>query len=176
MGAQDQPPAREPGAPSSPGQWEQRPPPYPPASAAAGSVPPRRRRSRWLTIGLPLAVLAALGGCGVAVWVLVGGVAGSLGPVTRAADVYASALVEQRWQDAHALLCASNRAAVSAADLAAQHGAPPLTGYRIDGVDVSTVNGDTTARVEITFTTEVGLPDRTVLPMTEEGGRWHPCL
>ena len=155
------------------------PPPF--GYPAAG--PPRwqplplqkRRRSRWLTIGLPLGLLLVLGGCATAVVLLVTTVGGALGPARQAGEAYATALVEQRWDDAHAMLCDEARTAVTARQLAAQYGQPPLTGYSIDGVNVRSSGGQETGDVTIRFVSEGGLDELTLVPLVEDGDRWRPC-
>jgi hypothetical protein len=137
----------------------------------------RRRRSRWLTVGLPLGGVLLLGGCATVVGLLISTVRNQLGPAQDAARDYAQALVDERWEDAHALLCAPAQAGVTASELAAHYAEPELTGYRIDGVNVSTVNGDSSAQVDITFSTADGLSDRTSLPLVpdDDGEGWRAC-
>ena len=151
------------------------PPPYPASPPSWAPPPARRRRSRWLTIGLPLGGVLLLGGCATVVGLVVSVVRTELGPAQDATDAYAQALVEERWDDAHALLCAQDQAGVTASDLAAHYAEPDLTGYRIDGVNVSSVNGAKSAQAEITFTTADGLTDRTSLPLVPDGAAWRPC-
>jgi hypothetical protein len=149
-------------------------PPLPPYSGVQ-QAPRRRRRSRWLTIGLPLAVVLLLGGCGLAVGLLVSAVKNDLGPAQDAAGAYARALVEHRWDDAHDLLCVEDQAAVTATELAAHYAQPELTDYSIDGVRIANVNGRKSGQVDLTLTTADGLRNRTTLPMTTDGTSWRPC-
>jgi hypothetical protein len=100
---------------------------------------------------------------------------GSVGPAQDAAGEYATALVEQRWDDAHGLLCAQSRDAISAEDLAALYSDPPLAGYRIEGVNVRSSNGQTSGDVALVFETESGLESRTVVALTKDGDAWRPC-
>jgi len=120
-------------------------------------------------------VVLPVGGCGAAIAVLVSTVGNDIGPARDAAHAYAGALVDQRWDDAHELLCEQDWAAVTARDLATHYAQPQLTGYSIDGVYVSVVNGQKSARVDITFTTADGLTNPTTLPMTTEDDVWRPC-
>jgi hypothetical protein len=83
--------------------------------------------------------------------------------------------VDQRWDDAHGLLCDQDQAGVTPADLAAHYAQPELTGNSIDGISVSNVNGQQSARAEITFRSADGLTDRTSLLLTNDGTRWEPC-
>lgn len=155
------------------------PPPFPqypaPPPNWAVEAPPRRRRSRWLTLGLPLGGVLLLGGCATVVGLVVSTVGSAIGPAKDAAGAYAQALVDARWADARGLLCAQDQAAVTPADLAAHYAGPELTGYRMDGINVSNVNGRTSARADITFTTADGLTDLTSLPLTSEKGEWRAC-
>jgi hypothetical protein len=155
-----------------PAPWSPPAGPYPPY----GQPPPRRRRSRGLTIGLPVLGLVVLLGGGIGIWKVASGFVSSLGSVTQAADAYATALVDQRWSDAHDLLCADSQAAVSPDDLAAEYSQPPLTGYNLLGAYVNSSNGVTSAEVTITFTSDSGIPNQTTLNMVEEDGSWRPCL
>ena len=141
-------------------------PPAPPA--------PRRRRSRWLTVGLPLGLLL-LAGIVTALVLGLRSIQDEVVPAQRAADDYASALVEGRWADAQAQLCARDRTTVSAEDLAAQWSSPPLTGHRLDGVSVRSVNGARSGEALLTFTATEGVDTSTVLPLADEDGTWRPC-
>lgn len=138
-------------------------------------MPVRRRRSRWLTVGLPLGGVLLLGGCATAFGFLIDSVRTDLAPAMQAADAYASAVVDERWDDAHDLLCAGDRAAVTPADLAAHYAQPDRTGYTVDGINVSSINGQKSARADITFATADGLTDRETLPMVADGDAWRPC-
>ena len=156
----------------------------PPGGTHAGPVPywvpaepaPRPRRSRWLTVRLPVAGgLLLLGGCGVAIAHVVDTVGGELGPARDAAESYAQALVDGRWEDAHAELCAEVRADVTPDDLAAHYADPDLTGYRLDGVNVQTENGRSSADATLTLTYADGWQDHLLLPLADDDGSWRPC-
>ena len=135
---------------------------------------PARRRSRWLTVGLPVGIVVlALVVLGL---LAVRGFAGSIGPAQDAARAYATALVEQRWDDAHAMLCEASAEAVTAQELAASFGEPPLTGSRVEGVNVVWSNGRTTGDATVVLETEGGVPERILLALVEEDGDWRPCL
>ena len=146
--------------------------PYPTAPPAAPA--PRRRRSRWLTIGLPIGVLALVA-IGVAVWFGVRGFLGTLGPAQQAAEDYATALVDGRWADAQAQLCDDDRSTVTAEALAQQYSASDLTGYRLEGINVVSSNGRTSGEARLVFETPGGLDTTTVLPLEEDGDTWRPC-
>jgi hypothetical protein len=141
-------------------------PPTPPA--------PRRRRSRWLTIGLPLAVLALVG-IGVGVWFGVRAFMGAIGPAQQAAGDYATALVEGRWDDAQAQLCEQDRSTVTADALEQEYSSPDLTGHRLEGISVTSSNGRTSGEARLVFTTDGGLDTTTVLPLEKDGDVWRPC-
>ena len=172
--------SRQHGAPGPPPGWAPpyglQPPgaypwaPYPPP----GFMPPRRRRSRWLTVGLPLGLVLLLGGCGAAIALFVTAVGTSIEPAQQAATAYAQALVGQRWTDAQAMLCGQDRA-VTPDQIAAHYSDPGLTGYTVEGVYVTDINGKLSATATVRFTTADGLDNTTTLPLTEEGGTWRPC-
>ena len=156
------------------------PPPYP-SPEQYPSLPPywapapvRRRRSRWLTVGLPLGGVLLLGGCATAIGLLISTVRNDLGPAMQAADAYASAVVDERWDDAHDLLCAQDQA-VTAQDLAVHYAQPDRTGFSVDGVYVTSMDGEKSAQADITYETADGLTDRETLPMISDGEAWRPC-
>ena len=143
-------------------------------AAPAWNPQPRRRRSRWLTVGLPVG-LVAVAVLGVVAFLAVRGFTEGIRPVQDATRTYASALVDQRWDDAHAMLCRSSAEEFSAAELATSFGEPPLTGSSIEGVDVVWSNGRTTGEATVVFESDGGVRERTVLPLVEEDGTWRPC-
>ncbi|MCZ2830338.1 hypothetical protein O2W14_15990 [Modestobacter sp. VKM Ac-2986] len=148
------------------GPWTPPTDPYQPA--------PPRRRSRWLTIGLPIGLLVFV--ClGVAVWFGVRAFLGSLGPAQQAAEDYATALVDGRWDDAQGQLCGGDRSVVTADALAQEHSSPDLTGYRLEGIEVVSSNGRTSGAARLVFETASGLDTTTVLPLEEDGDTWRPC-
>src|SRR5688500_1030566 len=91
------------------------PPPYPGpgGSPPPWAPPPRPRRSRWLTVGVPSRALLLLGGCGTLAVLAVNAFTGAIGPATQATEEYATALVEQRWDDAREMLCDEVRPALT---------------------------------------------------------------
>lgn len=91
------------------------------------------------------------------------------------AAAYADALVDERWADAHALLCAESRAAATADDLEEHYAGRELTGYRVTGVNVRNHNGVESGQIDIVFTTADGLDDATSIPLAREGDDWRPC-
>lgn len=143
-------------------------------SAPAWNPTPRRGRSRWLTVGLPvgLVVLAVLG---VLAFLVVRGFTEGIRPAQDATRSYASALVDQRWDDAHAMLCRSSAEEFSAEQLATSFGSPPLTGSSIEGVSVQWSNGRTSGEATVVLESDGGVRERTVLPLVEEDGTWRPC-
>jgi hypothetical protein len=148
--------------------------PPPGAYPWAPYPPPRRRRSRWLTVGLPLGLVLLLGGCGVAVAAFVTSIGTSIKPAQEAATAYAKALVDQRWADAQAMLCAQDRG-VTPDQLAAHYAQPRLTDFSVEGVNVTNYNGRVSATATLRIGTADGLSNSTTLPLTKEGDTWHPC-
>lgn len=151
------------------GPHQQQWPPSP-----AWNPPPRRRRSRWLTVGLPvgIVVLVAVGLLG---YLVVRAFTEGIRPARDATRAYADALVDQRWDDAHAMLCEASAEEFSAQDLATSFGDPPLTGAGIEGVNVVWSNGRTTGDATIVFETDGGVRERTVMALVEEDDIWRPC-
>lgn len=136
--------------------------------------PSTRRRSRWLTIGLPIGALL-LGGVLLLGFLAFRGFTQDVRPAQQAVDAYATALVEQRWDDAHGLLCESSAAEYTAEDLAASFADPPLTGYTVLGVSVRWSNGTTAGDATVSFETDGGMEQDVSLPLVEEGEDWRPC-
>ena len=153
------------------------PPPGGPAPVwVPPGLPPRRRHSSWLVVGLPVAGgLLLLGGFATVVVLFVRAVGGEVGPAGGAGERYARALVDGRWDDAHAGLCAEVQADVTPDELAAHYTDPDVTGYGLDGVDVRSSGGRTSAQVTVTLRYADGLQDHLVLPLTDEDGSWRPC-
>jgi hypothetical protein len=120
-------------------------------------------------------VLLVLGGCGAALVMGFNAFTGAVGPATDAGNAYASALVEGRWDDAHAMLCEDSRARISPGQLADQYGRPPLTDHSIAGVDVRSSLGQSSGEVTVRFVTEGGVEQLTVVPLTKDGDDWRPC-
>ena len=146
-------------------QWPTAPPVWNP--------PARRRRSRWLTVGLPVAVgLVVLGLLAV---VVVRAFAGGLQPAQDATRAYADALVDQRWDDAHALLCAASAGEFSPEELEASYGEPPLTSSDIEAVNVRWSNGRTSGDATVVLESDGGVRERLLLELVEEDGTWRPC-
>lgn len=150
------------------------PPYYPPAPPPC-AAPPRRRRSRWLTVGLPVGAVLGLGAIVAAVVLVTRTVSAGIGSAEQAARDYATALVDQRWQDAHEQLCARDRSAITADQLARHYGQPRVTGYTVLGVAVSNYDGRSSAQTDIEFRTADGLTTRTEIPLAQDGSRWRPC-
>jgi hypothetical protein len=103
-------------------------------------------------------------------------VGGELGPARDAAESYAQALVDGRWGDAHAQLCAEVRSDVTPDQLAARYAVPDLAEYGLDGVNVQSSNGRSSADATVTLVYADGWRDHLVLPPVDEDGSWHPCL
>jgi len=142
-------------------------------SAPAWNQPVRRRRSRWLTVGLPVGVVLVV--LGVLAVVVVRGFIGGLQPAQNATKAYADALVDQRWDDAHAMLCAPSAGEFTAEELEASYGEPPLTGSDVEAVNVTWSNGRTMGDATVVLESDGGVRERVVLALVEEDGTWRPC-
>lgn len=115
-----------------------------------------------------------VGGLVAVVLLVVTTVGNAVGPAKQAADAWGAALAAHRWDDAQAMLCGLDRA-VTAEDLAAHYGTPAPVGYAIDGIQVVSSNGETTAHVQLVLHTADGLSNDEDLPLLRENGTWHPC-
>ena len=84
--------------------------------------------------------------------------------------------MDSRWDDAHASLCAEVQADVTPDELAAHYVDPDLAEYGLDGVNVQSSNGRSSADATVTLVYADGWRDHLVLPLVDEDGSWHPCL
>jgi hypothetical protein len=116
-----------------------------------------------------------LGGCGALAFLAVSSISGAVGPAKDAVEEYSTALVEQRWDDAHDVLCDESAARMAADDLEVLFGEPTLTGYRLDSVHVRSYSGRTTGDAMLTFEYEGGMEQSVAPPLVEDGDVWRPC-
>jgi hypothetical protein len=126
-------------------------------------------------VGVPIGALLLLGGCGTLAVLAVNAFTGAIGPATQATEEYATALVEQRWDDAREMLCDEVRPALTPGDLAELYGDPRLVRYEVTGIEVNSSSGRSTGQATITFITETGLKDPTFLRLVKDGDDWRPC-
>jgi hypothetical protein len=147
------------------------PPPPPPAP----QPPPRRRNTKIIIF----VVAGALAVC-----CLIGTVAGVFGfrafravlePPRIATEAFVQDLVRGDAAAAYQKLCESTRARTSEAELASAIGTRRPTRYEITGVDIETVNGQTTAVVRVNLTYPDGFTDPHPFRLTKEGDAWKVC-
>jgi hypothetical protein len=123
-------------------------------------------------------------GGAVAVCCLIGGVAGIFGyrafravlePPRTATEAFVQDLVRGDAAAAYQKLCEPTRSRTSEAELASLLGSRRPTRYEITGVDIETVNGQTTAAVTTSLTYPDGFTDPHVFRLTKEGDAWKVC-
>ena len=143
------------------------------ADAGSGQLPvvhdvARRSRQLWRRVVGSAVVIAAVlvtAGCGI----------GQLKPAGAAADAFGSAVAAQQWASAAAMVCAGDQATVTPTALADRFSTPTITGYSLGGVQITDVNGHTTARAELVFHTASGIDSNVTMPLVDENKQWRPC-
>jgi hypothetical protein len=145
--------------------------PYQPAP------PPRAShtvRNVLITVGVVL-VLCCGGGVIGGVF-LFHGLSKATAPARDATDEFVTDLQNGDTSGAYQLLCAGTRSAFTPAAFAQGVAAQPkISGHQMDGVNVVTSNGHTSATVTVQLTTTGGFVDEHAFPLVKEGGRWKVC-
>jgi hypothetical protein len=138
--------------------------------------PPARRRNTKI-------ILFVIGGA-LAVCCLIGSVAGIFGyrafravlePPKAATEAFAQDLVRGDAAAAYQKLCEPTRSRTSEAELASMINTRRPTRYEITGVDIQTVNGQTTAAVRANLTFPDGFTDPHTFRLTKENDTWKVC-
>ena len=106
---------------------------------------------------------------------VLGDLTSTLGSAQENVGGYADALVDERWDDAHGLLCSESQARVTVDGLSEHYGERDLTGYSIEGLNIRNSNGIESGQVTIRFTTAGGLDDVISIPLVAEDDAWRPC-
>ncbi|MFC4149839.1 DUF4878 domain-containing protein [Micromonospora mangrovi] len=141
-------------------------------------VPPPPKRHTLRTVLIVTGVVAVLccGGAGIGGFFLFKGVKGATDPAQQAAESFVSDLEAGDADAAYDLLCSGTRGQY-ARDAFGQGIAkqPKIRSHEVDGVNVSNVNGRTSATVNMALTLDSGFTDQHVFRLVKEDGAWKVC-
>ncbi|MET8283139.1 hypothetical protein [Micromonospora sp. NPDC005174] len=129
-----------------------------------------------MLIVVGVVVVLCCGGAGVGGFFLYKGVKGATDPALQAAESFVSDLEEDDADAAYGLLCSATR--VSYTREAFVQGVakqPKIRGHKVNGVKVSSVNGRTSATVNMALTLDSGFTDRHMFALVKEDGAWKVC-
>jgi hypothetical protein len=147
------------------------PPPYSPQ--------PQQKSNNWwkylLVIGGIVALLCCIGAVGLGIWGY-NKVKDVAGPVTDTANAYLDDVQNGNYGEAYDRLCAGAKGQVTQQQFAqAQSMVPKLTSHKVTGFSIDTVNGRSTATVNVTLQREqVGETNQTI-QLVKEDGEWKVC-
>lgn len=156
--------------------WPAPPPGWQFWVAAPTHPPARNKRRLWLIIGLPVAGFAVLIVGGIVAFAMT--LATALGPPRDAADSYAKALQAHRYEAAYAMRCtdgAGDHAAFVEEWSSRDSAGRGISSYKIVGVNVTTLNGQTVAKVNLDVKYADGSQKGALVVLTKTGEIWHPC-
>jgi hypothetical protein len=127
-----------------------------------------------IVAGIVLAV--CLAGLAVGGVTMFNAVRNATAPARDAADAFVRDLEAGNAAGAHARLCRDTRERFSLDAFAGGvHSQARITGHRILGVNVSTVNGQSTAQVTMDLTYASGFTDRHSFLLVVEDDQWRVC-
>jgi Domain of unknown function (DUF4878) len=145
--------------------------PYQPAPPPAKS---HTLRTVLIVVGVVL-VLCCGGGIIGGVF-LFHGLSKATAPAEDAADEFVTDLQNGDTAGAYQLLCSGTQGAFTPAAFAQGVAAQPtISSHEMDGVNVVTSNGHSSATVTVKLTTGSGFVDEHAFPLVKEGGRWKVC-
>ena len=160
---------------NSPPNWP--PPPDWQFWGPGPTPPPARNRGRlWLIIGVPVAVVALIVVGSITAFVVFLG--NAVGPPRDAASSYVQALQEKRYDAAFAMRCPGNgvdRDSFVAQWNTAESSGRSLTGFKIVGAKVESINGRTTGKVDLKVSYGDGSHQSEQITLTKSGETWMPC-
>ncbi|MEH0972368.1 DUF4878 domain-containing protein [Micromonospora sp. CPCC 205546] len=138
--------------------------------------PPKRRTLRTVLIVVGVVAVLCCGGAGIGGFFLYKGVKGATDPARQAAESFVSHLEAGDPDAAYELLCGDTRGGYTREAFAqgvAQQ--PKIQSHKVDGVNVSSVNGRTSATVNMALTLDSGFTDRHTFLLVKEEGAWKVC-
>lgn len=137
---------------------------------------PKRRTLRTVLIVVGVVVVLCCGGAGIGGFFLFKGVKGATDPARQAAESFVSDLEAGDADAAYGLLCSDTRGRY-ARDAFGQGVAkqPKIRGHKVNGVNVSSVNGRTSATVNMALTLDSGFTDQHTFTLAKEDGAWRVC-
>jgi hypothetical protein len=152
----------------------------PPAAAPPPYVPqPPPTKSNWwkilIAVGAVVALLCCVGAVGLGIWGY-NKVKDVAGPAQDAASAYLSDVEAGNYGAAYNRLCANAKRQLTAQQFAqAQSMLPKITKHEITGFNVTSVNGRSTATVNVRLEREaVGETEQTI-QLVKEDGDWKVC-
>jgi hypothetical protein len=138
--------------------------------------PKRRSTNRSVLSIVGIVLLVCFGGLLVGGFYLITSVRNATVPVRDAGEAFAGDLEAGNLDGAYGRLCRATRGDYSREEFAAvERAQPALTGHRILGVTVSTVNGRRTGQVIAELTRANGSVERHSFLLVEEDGTWKVC-
>lgn len=146
--------------------------PTPPPPPSSGS----RRTTRTVLIVVAVVLALCCAGGSIGGFFLYRTVKGALEPVSDSATNYLEAVQRGDHAAAYEQLCSTVKSRVSESDFAQQQSTlPPLTDFKVTGVNVSSNNGDTRGTVTVRLTREGESTVTHVFDMVKEDDTWRVC-
>ncbi|MEU0546309.1 hypothetical protein [Micromonospora sp. NPDC005979] len=138
--------------------------------------PPKRRTLRTVLIVVGVVVVLCCGGAGIGGFFLYKGVKGATDPARQTAESFVSDLEADDADAAYGLLCGDTRVRYTReAFVQGVAKQPKIRGHMVNGVNVSSVNGRTSATVSMALTLDSGFTDRHLFALVKEDGAWKVC-
>ncbi|MEV1145120.1 hypothetical protein [Micromonospora sp. NPDC049799] len=138
--------------------------------------PPKRRTLRTVLIVVGVVVVLCCGGAGVGGFFLFKGVKGATDPARQAAESFVSDLEAGDAAKAYGQLCSDTRGRFTRdAFVEGVARQPKVRSHEVNGVNVSSYNGRTSARVSMALVLDSGFTDQHVFPLVKEDGAWKVC-
>ncbi|SCG40542.1 protein of unknown function [Micromonospora echinaurantiaca] len=129
-----------------------------------------------MLIVVGVVLVLCCGGAGVGGFFLYKGVKGATDPARQAAESFVTDLEAGDTDGAYGQLCSQTRGRYArdafARGVAQQ---PKIRGHKVNGVNVSTVNGRTSATVNMALTLDSGFTDQHTFLLVKEDGAWRVC-
>lgn len=138
--------------------------------------PPERRTLRTVLIVVGVVVVLCCGGAGIGGFFLYKGIKGATDPARQAAESFVGDLEADDADAAYGLLCSDTRTRytreVFVQGIAKQ---PKIRSHKVNGVNVSSVNGRTSATVNMALILDSGFTDRHLFTLVKEDDAWKVC-
>jgi hypothetical protein len=150
--------------------------PYPIPQPYQLPLPPKRRTLRTVLIVVGAVVVLCCGAAGIGGFFLFKGLESATGPARQAAESFVSDLEAGDADAAYGLLCSETRGKYTR-DAFDQGVArqPKIHSHRVNGVNVTNVNGRKSATVNMALTLDSGFTDQHIFALANEDGVWKVC-
>jgi hypothetical protein len=147
------------------------PPPYAPQ-------PPQQKSNWWkiaIVVAGVVAIVCCLGAVGLGIWGY-NKVKDTVEPARDAASAYLDDVQAGNYGAAYNRLCANAKRQLTAQQFAqAQSMLPKITKHEITGFNVNTVNGRSTATVNVRLERELVGETNQTIQLVKEDGDWKVC-